>query len=310
MKKILIMLIFLVSCSTTDLTLAGLGTVSNNGVFTKNKMRVINKYYQKYFDTKFVGKENYIFNKRKLDGVTYYEYYNRKTNNILLMVHVGAFESPLSQSYITMMDNIFANSKGNFVSYIMDYTVDNKYPEQNIEVEKLVDDIMEKYDRVVIIGDSSGGNLVLTTMLKRRDEKKKMPDGLILLSPWTDLTNRVESRITRYYDDIVIGQNDYPDALLHNYYIKNEKDITKPYISPVYGVYNDFPRTLIQVGDHEVLLDDSKIIYEKMKKAGVDVRIDVYDRMFHVFQILPFLEESKQSYKIIGAFLDETFISD
>jgi len=44
--------------------------------------------------------------------------------------------------------------------------------------------------------------------------------------------------------------------------------------------------------------------------ALVDVRIDVYDRMFHVFQILPFLEESKQSYKIIGEFLDETFISD
>ena len=310
MRKILIVLIFFVSCSTTDLTLVGLGTVSNNGVFNKNKMRVINNYYKKYFDNKFVAKENFIFNKRTYDGITYYEYYNRKTNNILLMVHGGAFENPLSQSYITMMDNIFENSKGNFVSYIMDYTVDNKYPEQNIEVEKLVDNIMEKYDKVVIIGDSSGGNLVLTTMLKRRDEKKKMPAGLILLSPWTDLTNTVESRVTRYYDDIVIGQNDYPDSLLYNYYIKNEKDITKPYISPVYGVYNDFPKTLIQVGEHEVLLDDSKIIYEKMKKAGVNVKIDVYDKMFHVFQILPFLEESKKSYKIIGGFLDEIFNID
>ena len=310
MRNILIILIFFVSCSTTDLTLLGLGTISNNGVFNKNNMRVINNYYKKYFDNKFVGKESFIFNKRTYDGIIYYEYYKRKTNNILLMVHGGAFENPLSQPYIKMMDNIFENSKGNFVSYIMDYKVDNKYPEQNIEVEKLVDNIMRKYDRVVIIGDSSGGNLILTTMLKRRDEKKKMPEGLILLSPWTDLTNTVESRVTKYYDDILIGQNDYPDSLLNNYYIKNEKDITKPYISPVYGVYNNFPKTLIQVGENEVLLDDSKIIYEKMKKAGVDARINVYYKMFHVFQILPFLEESKKSYKIIGEFLDEIFISD
>ena len=134
---------------------------------------------------------------------------------------------------------------------------------------------------------------------------KKSDDEPVSLSRYIGIDDIKDSIITNNKGDVVFM---YSKFLLGGK--KNEKDITKPYISPVYGVYNDFPRTLIQVGDHEVLLDDSKIIYEKMKKAGVDVRIDVYDRMFHVFQILPFLEESKQSYKIIGEFLDETFISD
>ena len=70
-------------------------------------------------------------------------------------------------------------------------------------------------------------------------------------------------------------------------YAAKEK-LNDPFISPLFGDYEGFPPVYIQVGENEVLLDDSVMLYRKLLHANVSVRLDRFPGMWHVFQMSPF----------------------
>ncbi|MBQ7839984.1 MAG: alpha/beta hydrolase [Lachnospiraceae bacterium] len=138
---------------------------------------------------------------------------------------------------------------------------------------------------VIVAGDSAGGNLALALVLKLKEEGRILPRGLVLLSPWTDLTASGKSHVTRAKLDPILDQ-EYLVRMTENY--AAGQDLKNPYISPLFGNLEGLPPTYIQVGDNEVLLSDSTLLHKKMIKANVSVKIDVYKGMWHVFQMSPF----------------------
>ena len=90
---------------------------------------------------------------------------------------------------------------------------------------------------------------------------------------------------------------------MNNPYIEDVKDKANPYISPVYGDYHNFPKTLIQCGSTELLLDDSRIVYENMKKNKVDAKLEIYDNMVHVFQLFGIFDRTDEALKNVSKFL-------
>ena len=138
---------------------------------------------------------------------------------------------------------------------------------------------------VIIAGDSAGGNLALTLVHKLKEEGRILPRGLVLMSPWTDLTSSGNSHETRKDMDPVLHK-EYLEQMIRNYAEGQELD--SPLISPLFGDFTDFPSTYIQVGDNEVLLNDATMLHKKMVKANVPVQIDVFKGMWHVFQMSPF----------------------
>lgn len=138
---------------------------------------------------------------------------------------------------------------------------------------------------VILAGDSAGGNLALALTLKLRKEKRLLPRGLVLMSPWTDLTSSGQSHKTKAQIDPVLNAA-YLAEMIHNY--AAQEDLTNPLISPLFGEYEGFPPTCIQVGENEVLQDDAKMLYQKLLKANVSVRLDIFPGMWHVFQMSPF----------------------
>ena len=140
---------------------------------------------------------------------------------------------------------------------------------------------------VIIAGDSAGGNLALTLTLRIKDQERKMPKALVLFSPWTDLTKSGNSYETRADIDPVLTE-EYIDQAIHYYVGDNMDKLTHPYISPLFGDFKDFPPTLIQVGTNEILYSDSEMLYDVMEKFNVNVKFEVYDGMWHVFQMTPF----------------------
>ena len=66
------------------------------------------------------------------------------------------------------------------------------------------------------------------------------------------------------------------------------RDLKSPYISPLFGDFTGFPPTYVQVGSNEILFSDSVKLVERMKEAGVNVKLDVFEGMWHVFQMAPF----------------------
>lgn len=138
---------------------------------------------------------------------------------------------------------------------------------------------------VILAGDSAGGNLALSLALQLKAQKRLLPRGLILMSPWTDLTASGQSHETKAAIDPVLNAG-YLAEMTGNYAAKEK--LNDPFISPLFGDYEGFPPVYIQVGENEVLLDDSVMLYRKLLHANVSVRLDRFSGMWHVFQMSPF----------------------
>jgi monoterpene epsilon-lactone hydrolase len=148
-----------------------------------------------------------------------------------------------------------------------------------------------------IAGDSAGGNLTLATLLALRDRKRPLPAGGIALSAATDFTLVSESLKTVH--DPIISARTMPE-FRDRYLVK--MDPRNPQASPVFGDYRGIPPLLIQVGEHEMLLDDSIRVAKKARSDGIPVKLEVWPGMVHVFQIRR-LPESREAIEHIADFM-------
>jgi epsilon-lactone hydrolase len=176
-----------------------------------------------------------------------------------------------------------------------------------------LDDALAAYDwtlrgglhpaSIVFAGDSAGGNLVLSTMLALRDGGRPLPAASVLMSPWTDLTATGASYVTRAEAD-PIHQRPMILSLAKNY-LGREGDPCNPLVSPLYADLSGLPPMLVQVGGRETVLDDSVMLAEKARAAGVAVELQVWDGMIHVFQMFgKELAEAHRAIDDVARFLD------
>lgn len=139
---------------------------------------------------------------------------------------------------------------------------------------------------VILAGDSAGGNLALVLTLKLKAERRFLPRGLVLMSPWTDLTASGRSYRTKAEVDPVLDA-EYIDRMTKAY-IPEGENLENSLISPLFGDFEGFPPVYIQVGENEILLSDSVELHKKLQKAGVPAKLDRFKGMWHVFQMSPF----------------------
>ncbi len=154
---------------------------------------------------------------------------------------------------------------------------------------------------IVLAGDSAGGNLALSLCLRLRQSGRMLPGAMLLMSPWTDLTCSGASYEKRKDLDPMLS-GDYLRTVSKAY--ADGLDPASPMLSPLFADFDDFPPTLIQVGSHEILFSDSERLCEKMKQAGVSCRLEVWEDMWHVFQMFP-LRKSAHAMECMAHFLLE-----
>ena len=154
---------------------------------------------------------------------------------------------------------------------------------------------------IAIAGDSAGGGLTLATLVALRDAGDPLPAAAVAISPWTDLALTGESIVTRADADVMIK----PDGIRESVatYLAGA-DPRHPYASPLYAELHGLPPILIHVGDAEVILDDSVRFAAKARAAGVDVTLEIWDQMPHVWHAFAgLLPESDQAIERIGDWL-------
>jgi acetyl esterase/lipase len=152
--------------------------------------------------------------------------------------------------------------------------------------------------KIAVAGDSAGGNLTITMLMRVRDSGNSLPAAAACLSPVTDLTARanprpgfkdplLSPRAGKFYNQSYLGNN----------------DARNPLISPVFGDLRGLPPLLVHAGEDEILRDDALRIAGVARSAGVDVRLEIYPRMWHVWQIFLSLPQAIQSLDDIAHFL-------
>ncbi len=153
---------------------------------------------------------------------------------------------------------------------------------------------------VAFVGDSAGGGLAISCALAARRDGLSMPAAVAALSPLGDLTPASDTRTTlAAWDPIVVGD---PTARFALY--AGTHDPRDPLISPVYADFTGFPPLLIQVGTREVLLSDSIRLARRARAAGVDITLDAWEGMWHVWQDHATAPEARQAAAEIGRFLE------
>lgn len=221
---------------------------------------------------------------------------NVNTKSIIVYLHGGGycFGSSLTTHKVGLTK---LAKQTRLVCYSVDYRLapEHQYP-------AALDDALIAWNHIVsqnpncniiLAGDSAGGGLSLALMMYLRDNNERLPDGLVLFSPWTDLTCSGETYQTKAKYDPMFTTNMPKDSAKN--YVPEDVKKTDPYISPLYGSFTNLPRTLILVGENEILLDDSRLFAQKAKESGVDIEIDIWPNMFHDWWLFgSFIPETKQ----------------
>jgi epsilon-lactone hydrolase len=136
--------------------------------------------------------------------------------------------------------------------------------------------------RLAISGDSAGGGLTVATLVKLRDEGGPLPAAAVPLSPWVDMTQSGSSYEANAEADLMLGRDALAGMVAMFLAGADPKD---PLASPVFADLAGLPPLFVQVGGAECLLDDSRMLAERAEAAGVEVRLDVFADLQHVFQL-------------------------
>jgi acetyl esterase/lipase len=154
--------------------------------------------------------------------------------------------------------------------------------------------------RIAVAGDSAGGGLTLATLLALRDARERLPAAGVCLSPWTDLEGTGASAQPGGADDPLLQLAGLQEMGRHY----AAQDLRHPLAAPLYGDYTGIPPLLIQVGTREILLDDSTRVAESAKGAGVEVTLEAWEGLIHVWQLFgPNVPEAQQAVARIGEFV-------
>lgn len=229
----------------------------------------------------------------------------RRSGNVLLYLHGGAYliGSPATHRAITAS---LARSAGLAVC-ALDYRLapEHPYPAAREDAVVAYRGLLEmgyRPEQIAIAGDSAGGNLTLITTLRLKELGLPLPVALVCLSPWTDASGS-------QWHTPPAG-----DPLLHPAWLRQALELycprgldrRDPGVSPLFADLAELPPRLIQVGEDEVLLNDSQRLAERTRAADVAVRLERYAGLWHVFQVhAGVLKAADQALARIATFLLE-----
>lgn len=184
---------------------------------------------------------------------------------------------------------------------------ENPFPAALNDTVKAYDYLIDcgyKPENMIILGESAGGGLVFAAMLMLKKSGKIFPRCAVAISPWTDLTETSRSYISNGDKDPLLSAECLEE--LARSYIGDDSPLN-PLISPAYATFDEtYPPILIQVGDKEVLYDDSILIRNALVNSGVDVELEIYSDMWHVFHIWQ-IEQSNIAIQSIADFIGNKF---
>lgn len=205
----------------------------------------------------------------------------RSQQHAILYCHGGAYIVGSPAVYAGLIAHI--SKRAHLPVYALDYRLapEHPFPAGLDDARAVYQRLRQDYARVTVIGDSAGGGLAMALALSLRDAGETLPDELVLFSPLVDLECNSSSYARYAKTDVVLTQ----DWLLWaTQFYRGNLAADHSLCSPLYNDMEGLPRTLIQVGEDEVLLQDSKQLAEKMRQAGVDVHLKPFPQCWHVFQ--------------------------
>jgi epsilon-lactone hydrolase len=210
----------------------------------------------------------------------------RPERGVILYIHGGGYVSCSAATHRPITAALARLSRRKVFSLDYRLAPEHRYPAALSDALAAYQWLLEEgwpANQISLAGDSAGGGLVLGTLLRARDAGLPLPSSAVCFSPWTDLAGTGASaqsndglcdmfRATNLHEFAAayLGPNRAPDA----------------YASPVLADLSGLPPVLLQVGSTELLLDDARRVHEKIQAAGGTSRLEIYEEVFHCWQMM------------------------
>lgn len=160
-------------------------------------------------------------------------------------------------------------------------------------------------DDLLLAGDSAGGNLTLACVDQLKREGLRLPEAVLAFSPATDQSWESDSLARKADVDPILDASLLP-RLTQLYLGQTAVEPDDPRVSPIEGDLAGLPPMLIQCGEAEVLLDDSRRYAEQAQQSGSPVKLSLWADMPHVFVgFAPLLVAANRALDEIARFVDE-----
>lgn len=224
------------------------------------------------------------------------------SDRVLLYLHGGAFVYGATSFHFEMLSYL-ATQMG-VRALMVDYRLAPEHPfpaplDDCVSVYQWVLEQGYSAENIVIAGDSAGGNLTLATSMYLREHDIALPSAIACLSPVVDFSNK-EKEFEDIHDEVL-----HPKLarFMYQAYISNN-DARHPFVSPMFGTWEGLPPMIIHAGAEELLRVDAQRAEALAKEAGIISEVEIYPRMWHVWQINLSMPEAKQSLDAIATFLN------
>jgi acetyl esterase/lipase len=233
---------------------------------------------------------------------------NAVADRRLLYLHGGGYVmgSPRSHRPLAAWLAVAARAR----AIVADYRLgpEHRFPAALDDAEAVYRALLDEGaapERIVVAGDSAGGGLTLALALRLKRSGLPQPAGWFAISPWADLTQSGRSYETKAETDPSLSRealNEYALAYLGGL------DAREPEASPVFGDFEGVSPVFIQTGSEEVLLSDSLTLADVLAHAKVDVRLEVWPEMIHVFQAWSgALQAARRAIRVAGEWMEARF---
>ena len=226
----------------------------------------------------------------------------------IFYIHGGGFTTGSARERRMVTQYVVGKYGYNCVSVNYRLSPENKWPVQIEDCYRCYKELLEKgYDSksMVFMGESAGGTLVLSLAMLVRDRGLPLPKAVVAFSPATDQAVDLPSHRNNIKTDYMLKDmvaRGLTEVLFDHQ--ATQEELKDPLLSPYYGSYEDLPPVFLSASDSETLYDDTVILYEKLKKGGHALEIDIKHNVCHAYQIMTYMPEAKQTLDKCFSFIE------
>lgn len=280
------------------------------------KSAYIDDYAKKFFagqiKTTFAVPDGWTHEKFSVNGVAVERLTNpkqKKSNRVALQFHGGGYVDGLGDLHRILAVKQAVLTRAREI-WLVDYRLapQNFYPAALDDAAQVYAELLRRGvdpKKLVVFGDSAGGNLALELSIYLREKNLPQPAALILASPWTTFETNLPSRIQNVDRDKILGSINprvYNEVCNPSY--AGDLPLNDPRLSPIHADLSNLPPILIQVGGEELFLDEGVELLKKSAADGLNVTLTVYAGMSHDFAVvIPELDDTIKSFAEIKNFV-------
>lgn len=237
------------------------------------------------------------------------EYVTKKENpedRILFYIHGGGFV--LGEPKTRRAFTIYLADKMGYNVVAVNYRLapEAPFPAGSSDCLQAYEEILKQYDaeKILFVGESAGGNLVLSTLLQAKEKNLPLPAAVFAIAPTLQYDQEFPSYTENLNTDCMVGylSEEVCDEYLQS---REEEVLHNPIAAPYYGDYAGCPPIYLWVSSSEVLRDDSIFLYEKLKKEKQPCNLYIRKNMLHTYITIPIIPEAKKDLKIMKQLVDD-----